>query len=186
MATRQDIREAVYQEIKDAVDGLVDAAHVTHATAEETEALPKVVYNDLYRQIPMNNTTGVKEVLRNNGGAETYVYSRTMEAQFSVTIRSDDELEKESIYESLRRHFEQYVLPTADPSQIQSDVYRVTVEDALSDDDTDRTPVARGDTITVSVFFERLYEQPVDSVDNINHGIDADDDSVVEFTNTIN
>lgn len=186
MASRQDIREAVYQQMKTAVDGLVPEAQVTHESTDETEVLPTLVYNDLYRQVPMNNNTGPKDTVVEANEIVAYIHSRTMEAQFSMTVRAEDELEKEAIYEALRRHFEQYTMPVADESDIQSDVYRVTVTDTTSDDNTEREPVARGDTVTVGVFFERLYERPVDAVDTIEQSVDTDDDNTVEFTNTIN
>lgn len=185
MATRQDIRENVYSELETAIDGLVDPQQVTQESSDATEVLPTLVHNDAYRLIPMNTNTGPSDTITSGNEVTAYVYTRLIEAQFTCTVRSEDELEKESIYEALRQHFEEYTLPVADEKDIHADVYRVEVTDSTSDDDTEREPIARGDSLTVSVFFKRYYERPVDAVDTIEQSLDTDNDSIVDFTQTI-
>jgi hypothetical protein len=187
MATRQQIREAVYEHIETAVDGLVPPSQVSQENSNSTEALPKVVHNDAYRQVPMNNGRGPTAVQTNtDGGVTGHVHSRLIEARFSITARAEDELVKEEIYEALRTYFEKYTLPVADQSDIQADVYRVEVTDSNSNDDEDRDPIARGDTLTLNVFFERKYTRDVDPVESVDQSVDSDNDGSAEFEYTIN
>lgn len=187
MATRQQIREAVYDNIETAVDGLVPPAQVSQENSNSTEALPTVVHNDAYRLVPMNNGRGPTGVETNNDGAIIgHNHSRQIEARFSLTVRAEDELVKENIYEALRTYFEKYTVPVADESDIHPDVYRVEVTDSNSDDDEEREPVARGDTLTLNVFFEREYTRDVDPIDTVEQGVDSDNDGSTDFNYTIN
>jgi hypothetical protein len=172
MATREDIRENVYSELSTAVGGLVPDAHVGQEYPESTEDYPTVVHTDDYRRVPMNTNTGPSYV-DYSGSTVTYTYSLLMEAQFTVLIASQKELEKEQIYRAVRTHFERFETPARDVSDIHADVYRVEVLDSSSRDDEDVQPIARGDSLTLSVRYERLVEREEDAVESIEQSIDS-------------
>jgi hypothetical protein len=116
----------------------------------------------------MNNNTGPKRVVKDgDGNADTIEYSITMEVQFSVLMMATTEIEKESIYNAVRTHFEPYTLPIKDESNIQEDVHRVEVLDSNSQDDEDREPTARGDSLSINLGYERIVSEDVDSIDSV-------------------
>ena len=184
MATRRTVREAVYGEFETAVDGLVPADNITQEQPDSTEDLPTVVHNDAYREVPMNNGRGPTGVQATNGRVQVHEHSKPMEAQFTVLIMSENESVKEDIYEALRTHFEQYETPIVDESDIQPDVFGVEVTDVNSQDNEEREPIARGDSLTINVRFERIYERDVDPTDSVVHTIGGD--GMTDETRTTN
>lgn len=189
MATRKQIRENFYAELETASDGLVAAENIGQEYPESTEDLPTIVHDDNYRPVPMNTSTGPSDVDRTGTGVVLY-YSIPMEAQFSVLIMSESEVEKEDIYEAVRSHFEDFTVPVRDAEEIQKDVHRVEVLDASSQDDEDREPVARGDALTVSLEYERIVSRDESEVEDIQQEIDVGTtdtgDGVADITRTIN
>lgn len=199
MATRKQIRENFYAELEAAVDGLVAADNIGQEYPESTEDLPTIVHNDNYRRVPMNNNTGPTDIDRSGDGVTLY-YSLPMEAQFSVLIVAAGELVKEDIYEAVRSHFEEFTVPVRDTSEIHADVHRVEVLDASSRDDEDREPVSRGDSLPISLGYERIVARDESEVENIqmdfdidnpdntgsNDGDDTVGDGVVDITRTLN
>jgi len=203
MADRRDIREAAYSEMEAAVSGItsITAADITQESPESAEDLPRIVHSDDYRKVPMNDASaGPHEVnYDQNGLAAELVYYSMMQAQFGVTVFHENEQEKETIYEALRRHFEKYEHGFWDESSIQPDVHEVDVTDSTSEDDEDREPVARGDRLLVRLGFKRDfravredladtdgYEEYddtfADNIEEVTHNIDADDDGTTDET----
>lgn len=203
MADRRDIREAAYSEMESAISGLstITAADITQESPESVEDLPRIVHRDDYRKVPMNDASaGPHEVnYDQNGSAAEVVYYSMMQGQFGVTVYHDNEQEKEAIYEALRRHFEKYEHGFWDESSIQADVHEVDVLDSTSEDDEDREPVARGDRLLVRLGFKRDfravreglagttgYEEYddtfADSIEEVTHDIDADNDGSTDET----
>jgi hypothetical protein len=189
MATRKDIRENFYAELEAAASGLVAADSISQEYPESAEELPTIVHNDNYRRVPMNNKTGPSDIDRSGTGVTLY-YSLPMEAQFSVLMVAAGELVKEDIYETVRSHFEEFSVPVRSPSEIHGDVHRVEVLDASSRDDEDREPVSRGDSLTISLGYERIVAREEDEVDSIDQNFDvatdAAGDGTVDITHTIN
>lgn len=190
MATRKTIRETFYSELETAVSGLVPSDNIGQNYPETTEQLPAVVHDDAYRRVPMNTGSAPTDVTRSGGDVQTYHYAVTMEAQFTTLILSESEMEKEDIYESLRTHFEPYSLGMADESDLHADIHRVEVLDVNSQDDEDREPAARGDSMTINIGFERIYDLDVEHIEDIQQGIDVGTtdtgDGIEDITRTIN
>lgn len=191
MATRKDIRESFYAELETAADGHVASENIGQEYPEETEELPTIVHNDAYRRVLMNTNTGPTDYTTDeSGNVQTLHYSETMEAQFTVLIVYEDDIVGEDAYEAVRRYFGQYERPIADVENIHADAYRIEVEGANSQDDEDRQPISRGDSLTISVFFERVYDRDVDHVESIDQVIDIGltdtGDGVEDITHTIN
>jgi len=185
MADRKDIRSAFYSELEESTSGLVDPSNITGEYPDNEEVLPAIVHDDMYRSVPMNRGVGIvnREVDTENQEVTLY-YAQQMEARFDVSIFTESESVKEDIYESVRRHFERYKTPAADPSTIQTDIYDVGVGDANSDDTTDRAPPMRGDVVTVDLSFQRFFSQTVSTVEEVNTGVDVDNDSEFEINYT--
>lgn len=184
MATRKNIRTNFYTEIENAVDGIIDPSRISMEYPNTTEELPRVVHGDSYRPVPMGVNTAPKEVDK-SGDVVTYIYSVPMEAQFTLVVLSNTETEKEVIYEALRQHFEEFELPIRNVDIIHEDISRLEVLDAASRDDEDRDPVGRGDSLSVSLYYERLYEHENEPIDDIEQTINSEDDVTTE-TRTIN
>jgi len=191
MATRKDIRESFYAELETAADSLVAAGNISQQYPESEENLPAIVHDDAYRHVPMNNDSAPTDVTYNDDGSvDMYHYSVTMQAQFTVLILSDSEMEKEDIYEAVRTYFEEFTLPVRDESNIHNDVHRVEVLDVNSQDDEDREPIVRGDSLTVNLGFERIYDRDVEDIEDVQQGIDVGTtdtgDGIDDITRTIN
>lgn len=173
MATRQDIRESFYGELATAADGIVPSSNISQQYPSDQE-FPTIVHNDAYRRLPMNNTTGPSTANYSDGEVDSYEYTATMEAQFTVLIASDDETEKEQAYEAVRTHFEEFEYPIRDLSDIHPDAYFIEVMDVNSQDNDDTEPIVRADSVTVNLRFTRTYERDVnaiDSVDRVEHAV---------------
>jgi hypothetical protein len=184
MASRREVREAFYSELETAADGLVPPSNIGQQYPEAAEDLPTIVHNDNYRPVPMNRGAAPVEVVDNNDGTSTEYYVTMMEAQFTLTVLSESEDTKEDIYEAVRSYFEPFEHPFKDTSDIQEDVHEVGVTDSNSNDQTDREPVARVDTLRINLGFKRLYGDTNDHVTDIEHEVDIDGDGTAENTYT--
>lgn len=184
MATRRQIREAFYSELETAADGLVGASAIGQEYPNEDEELPTIVHNDNYRDVPMNTNTGIVDTIVGTDGVEEAIYSQVMEAQFSVLVISDNEQEKEDIYEAVRTHFEEFEYPVKDATSLQSHVNTIRVRDSNSEDSDTRDPPARGDRLAINVQFERFYSDGVTPITEVQHRVDADDDGTNDITST--
>jgi len=186
MATRRDIREAFYADLEMATDGLVPTEDIGQEYPNEGESLPAIVHTDNYRDVPMNTKTGIVDTTTDSSGVQEEIYSQVMEARFSVLSVSDDEQEKENIYEAVRTHFEEYEFPVKDATDLHADVNTVRVNDSNSEDSEDRDPPARGDRLQISVQFERFYVRDVTPATEVTQNVDADDDGTDDNTYTTN
>lgn len=175
MATRRQVREAFYSELDTAVGQLLDSDDITQEYPDSEEDLPRVVHNDNYRKVPMNAHTGPTDVRTDSSGEQAYIYSKLMEAQFTVLVIAADEDVKENIYEAVRTHFEDFEDPTRDESEIQTDVHDVSVGDVSSQDSEGRDPPARGDSMRISLGYERKGERDTTPTKDIIGGVDVDD-----------
>lgn len=192
MATRRTIRESFYTELDSAAGTLVASDNISQEEPNTKEDLPAIVHSDAYRPVPMNNRSAPTSVTVDNAGViQSVTFSRTMQARFTLTIQSDDEQEKEDIYEQVRSHFEDYTYNDAafpDPSDIHPDMHDIGVEGSDSSDLTERKPPARGDIVEVTLGYERTktFERGTDfdTIDEIDHRIDADNDGTTDETYT--
>lgn len=205
MADRIDIRKAAYGEMESAISGLsfVGADDISQSMPDSLEELPRVVHNDNYREVPMNDASeGPHEVITDSNGDDIQlVFYTMMEAQFEVTVVHDNETEKETIYEMFRRHFEKYTHGFWDEDSIHPDVHQVSVTDSTSDDDDDREPVARGDVLRIRLGYKRDYrvvregaadqfdESEYDdtyagNIEQVDHELDVDNDGTTDETYT--
>lgn len=184
MATRRNIREAFYADLETAASGLVDSGSIGQEYPNEDEALPAIVHTDNYRDVPMNTKTGIVDTTTDSSGVQEEIYSQVMEARFSVLAVSDDEQEKENIYEAVRTHFEEYEFPVKPASDLHADVNTIRVNDSNSEDTEDRDPPARGDRLAVNVQFERFYVRDVTPATEVEQNVDADNDGTDDTTYT--
>lgn len=184
MATRKQVREAFYGELETAASGLVSPSNIGQENPESDEDLPSIVHNDNYRQVPMNRGAAPVDIQTGANGVEARIYVEMMQARFDVTIISDDEAEKEDIYEAVRTHFGAYTKPFQDATSIQSDVHRVEVGDSSSNDQTSREPVARADTLVINLGFQRFYTEDTTPIEEVNEAVDLDGDDIADITYT--
>ena len=200
MATRRDIREAFYAELDTAAGSLVTSENISQEEPNSEEDLPAIVHDDAYRPVPMNNRSAPTDVTKDNAGVvQSVTFSRTMQARFTLTIQSDDEQEKEDIYEQVRSHFEDYTYSAShfpDPSEIQADMHELDVQDSNSSDLTDREPPARGDVLLVTVGYERTKvgkkesvadgseDFTFDTIEEVQHNIDVGAEDTTDETYT--
>lgn len=190
MATRREIREAFYTDLESAVSGHIPSSNVSQNEPGTDEDLPALVHNDNYRDVPMNRGVGPTDVVRDNSGAITEIsWSGLQQARFTVTVFAEDEQVKEDAYEALHSHFGAYEHPTKDVSGLHTDVFDIGVADTNSVDWTEREPIARGDQVVIDVSFERYYtlkksDGDFDTIDDIDHLIDADNDGTTDLTYT--
>jgi hypothetical protein len=186
MASRRDIREAFYGELENAVAAHLSADDVMQEQSEERERLPRVVHDDSYRKVPMNQGSAAPTRVERdqNGDATEEFYTTMHQAVFSVLVVSDDSQIKEDIYEDIRTYFEKFEHPAWDASDIQPDVAWVRVLDSNSEDDVDHEPIARGDRLEIRLTFQRDMGKEGTAIDEVNGGIDTDDDGVEDVSST--
>lgn len=186
MATRRNIREAFYSELESAVSGLVDADDIGQENPGERENFPGIAHTDNYRKVPMNRGQGVVDTTTDSSGVQKEIYSTIIEARFSLVVVSDDEQEREDVYEAMRTHFEEYTHPVKDASDIHSDAFRVEVHDSTSEDSENRDPPVRGDRLAINIQFQRFYTKDVDPMTDIELDVDADLDgnTDIQYTTT--
>lgn len=175
MATRRDIREAFYSELETAAGGLLDSDDIAQEYPDSEEDLPRIVHNDNYRKTPMNAPTGPTDVETDSAGEQAYIYSKLMEAQFTLLVVAVDESVKEDIYEAVRTYFEDFEDPTRDESDIQTDVHDVEVGDVTSQDSENRDPPARGDSMRISLGYQRKGTRNTTPTAEVIGGIDVDE-----------
>lgn len=182
MATRRQIREAFYSELETATAGLLDAENIKQEYPDSAEDLPRIVHNDNYRTVPMNAPTGPTEVTADSVGEQELIYAKLMEARFTLLVLAADEGVKEDIYEAVRTHFEEYASPVRDERVMQSDIHDVEVGDANSQDSESRDPPARGDSMRISLGYQRKSVHDVTPVEEVDAGLDVDDDGTEDVT----
>ena len=184
MATRRDVREAFYASLESATT--LSGGDIGQEYPNTEEDLPRIVHDDNYRDAQPNwNSNGApSEIVDNGDGTYDVKYPSMMQAVFTVLVLSDDEQEKEDIYEDLRSYFEKFEHPRWSPSTIQADVHDVDVSSANSQDSQSRDPPARGDNLTITLGFIRYYVQTVEDITEVQQDIDADNDGTVDTTYT--
>jgi hypothetical protein len=180
MASRRDIREAFVTELENSTS----VTNVTVQNPNNIESLPAISYTDDYREVPMNTKSSPTDITYLDADTARVFYTTLMNAQFTTTIVSDDEQQKEDIYENLRTHFEKYTHPVADVSDIQSDLYRLTVTDSTSSDFDGRSPRAYGDVLQIGFYYQRHYSIDLPRTDSVVQNIDADNDGTTDETRT--
>ena len=181
MATRKDIRVAFYDELETAAPS---AANITQESPNTVETFPTVTHTYRTRADPINRGTAPTSVTRDTAGDQSYTYSETREIQFTVTVVSDSDMEKEDVYETIKGYFGGYEKNIKDITDIHSDIYRVDVANSSPNNMADRTPRVYGDSLTISLFFERYYEEDVDPTTGLSFGVDADGDGTIDETYT--
>lgn len=184
MASRRTIREAFYSDLESSASGHVDASNIGQEYPNSDEDLPAIVHRDNYRDVPMNTKTGIVDTTADVDGVQEEIYSQLMQAQFSLLIVSDDEQEKEDIYEAVRTHFEAYEFPTKDVETLNSDINTIRVNDSNSDDSENRDPPARGDRLAVVVEYQRFYIKDVTPATEVTTNVDVESDGTDDLTYT--
>lgn len=184
MATRQEIREAFYAELESVAAPTVSSDNIGLEEPNSEEDLPAIVHNDVYRPVPINRGTAPIRVTTDSDGVQERIYPSHMQVQFTLTILDQDESVVESVYESIRSHFDEYTKPIRDASEIQSDVHRVEVQESLPNNLTDRTPPAHGDALVINLGYQRKTVESVDPATEVTHQVDGNDDDTIDETYT--
>lgn len=185
MATRQTVRSAFYDELDTATS--VPSDNITLESPNSTENLPAIVHRDAYRDVPMNFGTGPTGLQYDNNGNVTAVEYTTMrEAQFTVTMVAETEGAAETVYEDVFSHFDAFTHPVKDSSSIQTDVTKVTVDEATPIDDVSRNPTMRGDALNINLQFKRTITQSVTAIEDVQQSFDIGDDGTDDISTTTN
>jgi len=200
MATRGDIRDLFYDELKsvagtydveDANGKVVDTVELTADNIglrhpETAEELPQVVYHEDYRTVT-HNGVGRSEHMRiydNNGKLVDKVWKEHVEGQFIIDVRASNETVKEPIYEALRRRLGRYQFGAWDEKSVHSDVNDISVENASTADIGDTEDVTRGDQLEARVVFSRRYTKSATLIDEIDTNVDTDGDDTDDYSYT--
>jgi hypothetical protein len=184
MATRKQIRTSFYAELEAVTSAYLDPTDITTEYPNKTEQLPCIVHNDSYRTVPINTGTAPVGKAAQNGGVQ-YIYVDIEEAVFSVTICAESEATKEDIYNTVKEYFGSFKYPYQNESDIQADIYRVTVGDTNSADSEQRELTMRGDSLDISLFYKKFYTRDETPIAEIEQNFDVDDDGVVDINRTV-
>jgi len=181
MATRKDIRVAFYDELETAAPS---ETNITQESPNTVEVFPTIAHTYRTRPDPINRGVAPTSVTTDTDGEQTYTRSETREIQFTATVVSDSDMEKEDVYETLKGYFGGYEKNIKDYTDLHPDIYQIRVSDSNPNNMTDRTPRVYGDSLTISLFFERYYEEDVDPTTGVSFGVDADGDGTIDETYT--
>lgn len=198
MADKADIKEAFYNELVSAAaqtftvdygggateNVSLDADDVSLRNPNNTESTPSVVYHDTYRLVDYNGVGNGPHQVRYNqdGSVDAEIYRVYPEAQFLVDVRASDENELEPIYDAIRRAFEKYRFGPWDKTDVNEDVWRITVDGPTSVDTGDSEQVIRGDQLDIRIAFHKDYEFSTDNIEEVEHQVDADFDGTADIT----
>jgi len=197
MATRRDIRDAIYSELESAASGtftVTDAngntSTVSVATddvalinADEFESLPAVAYDDSYNRRSVNNIGRAPDATEtdNSGTLTKEIYCEYRTALVTIYVAASSEIEKEPIYESVHRAFGKYDSGITRASDLHADVEDVQVLDTSSADFSDEDAPIRMDTATVEIDFVRGYEETGDVVESVDQTTDVSDTTFADL-----
>lgn len=200
MATRGDIRDAVYEEMVavagtyDVVDAdgntvdttTLEADEIGLREPEDDEELPQIVYHDNYVRVTYNGVGKGPDMVTydQDGNVDQEIWREYIEAQFIIDVRASAEDDKEPVYEALRTRFGQYEHAPWDETDIHEDVTNVRAMDAQTIDTGDAEHTIRGDQLEVRVEFHRDYTFSTDTIEGVNTTVDADDDGTDDYTYT--
>lgn len=179
MATRQDIRETFYTELKSALNvgtgsELVAEDDIGVQYPKTLEDLPAVVYTDHYQKVPWNGIGAAHRTDYTNGVADREVWYEVMEAQFVVNIADKTETAKEAVYEAIRSHFQKYTFSQWDSRDLHPDLKRIVVQESTSVDESDPEETVYSDSLSIYFTFVREYELTGDNIEQINLNTDND------------
>ena len=165
MATREEIKEIVYDVLLAAADGHVPEDNVSKVFPQDEEDLPAIVYQDDYRPMPINGASASPvHVEYDSEGFVVYEEFREyIEGIFTVSVRATNDTDAETIYERVHRAFGQFTHRyVADVKDLHEDINRIEVSDVNDVTDGDTNVPSRGDSVQVFVQFHRHYRVPDD------------------------
>lgn len=191
MATRRQIRDAFLSELQTAAVGThtvdygdegsgsvsVEADDIGLIGSFDLEApLPKIIYRESYRDIVYNGAgAGPHFVERDsNGDVIRAIWREYIESQFIIEVRTNDEAQKEIIYETVRAAFGKYQFSQWHETDIHPDIFKVDVLDAQDTDDPAAETPVRSETLEVRISFMRNFELTADNIAQIDRELDAD------------
>lgn len=200
MATRRDIRDAFFSELTSAVVGTHTVDYGSEGTDTVTvesddvgllgsfdleDPLPKIIYREAYRALDINGVgSGPHHTVRDQSGAvDKEVWREYIEAQFVIEFRTNDELQKEIIYETARDAFAKYQFGPWPETGVHADVFDVQVLDATDTDDPSAETPVRSETLEIRISFYRNFDLQTDNIEQVNREVDADlDDQTTGIT----
>lgn len=191
MATRGDIRDAFYNELASlsgtytidtgtsTYDITLDESDIRLIQPSKPETLPQIVYSEDYTSVTYNGVGTAAHIREydDNDDLSYIAWKEYVEAQFTITVRASDDLEKEPIYERVRRQFNQYQFGYWSTSDFANDVIDIDVVDARSVDTGEAESVIRGDQVDVLVTYFRRYKADPTLIETIKHNVDVGDGS---------
>lgn len=200
MADRADIRDAFTSElqslagsydVKDANGNIIDTVTLDSGDIglrepEQTESLPAIVYHENYTRVFYNQVGRGPDVKTydSNGNVTEIAWREYIDAQFIVDVRASNEVAKEPIYEALRRQFAEWQFGAWDVRNLHADIIDIDVLDASSLDVGDTEDVIRVDQLDVQITFFREYTYTTDTIQTVEHLIDANFDGTTDLTYT--
>ena len=164
MATRSEIKEALFSELQAAVDGLDISVTRQNPTTLEHEQLPAISYDMQTRPLLINGVgTAPSRVETENGEVQAEYFHEHMEAICSLTTRGRTEDETEDMFNALRTHLQRFNHPVvAGPRDFHEDANLVQLGPNDTADEQASNPLY-GDTLllTVRFFYDIEYEDDV-------------------------
>lgn len=202
MADRRAIRDAVFDELSSVAgtytvsygDGTtdtvtLDSTDVRLQHPETPETYPQLIYDVSFARRYFNDVGTSPDAIErdNSGNVIEEIWREYIEASYLFHVRASNEVEKEPIYEQLRRQFAQYQFGYTSWKNVHSDIIRIEVLDADRADSGDVENRIRGEILEAQVVFFREYTFTTDNIQAVNHEVDADLDSNttgLQFTTT--
>lgn len=204
MATRREIRDAVYDDLVSFGTGdftvtFDDGSTTTLSITEDDvdlinpegwEKVPGIYYRpQTSTRIKFNGAAaGPDHVERNSSGIVQYAqWDEYREDMFLLFIRAQTPAHREPPYESIHRGFEKYDLPVVGAQELHPDVQDIRVESSNPANSEDLEDAIWGDQLELYVRYRRKYiiesggsmtmDEAVGAVENIaqvNLEVDAD------------
>ena len=176
MATREEIKEIVFEQIESATDGSVPEGHVSMEFPQDRDELPAVVYQDDYRPLLINGASASPSHVKYDGDdfVEYEEHREHIEGIFTISIRATNDDDAEEIYEQVHSAFGQYNFrDVADVKDLHEHIHKIEVQDVKDASDGESNVPARGDSLQVFVRFWRDYRVEDENIEEINQDSDV-------------
>jgi len=188
--SRADVTTAFYDELSTAATGTftaeyaggdeqftVEDSDVTLANPSMLEDLPSVVYSTSDAERQVNGVgTGQVGAKVTDGTVDYYIFREYRTLSVSVIIGAKNEVQLDTLYESIHRQFGQYAFGPFNESNVHDNIDDITVLETTAQDQGDEKETIRVESLTVEINYHRDYELTGDNITSFDTSVYTDTD----------
>lgn len=156
MATKRQIKQAVFEEVRQASQAVDTETQVVVSDVDVSEQLPAVSYDIFPQGDPVGVGNFLSEVTRNEDGERIETYADIERYRIELTAIAETQQKADRIEESIIRRLNRFDM-LDEPQDLQEDIRRLTIAEADSIV-PDRAEVVRGERLQINLDFRREQE----------------------------